>query len=129
MQGVLALGGSLTDWNDTELARAAELVAEYKTIRPLVQHGLQYRLTATPVTGVQYVAADGSATAILAYRLAAAYGERPRPLPLSRLDPDARYLDARSGQVHHGAVLLSRGLPLDLPADDHASTLIHLIRV
>jgi alpha-galactosidase len=128
MQGILALGGTLTDWNEAELARAADLVAEYKTIRPLVQHGIQYRLTATPVTGVQYVAANGSATAVLAYRLAAAFGERARPLPLRGLDPDARYLDTRTRQVHYGAVLLSRGLPLDLPADDHASTLVHLIR-
>lgn len=129
MQGVLAVGGTLTDWSEAELARAAELVTEYKTIRPLIQHGLQYRLTTTPITAVQYLATDGSATAVLAYRLARPFAEHPRPLPLRGLDPEARYLETRTARTHHGAVLLSRGLPLDLPTDDHASTLVHLTRL
>jgi alpha-galactosidase len=33
-----------------------------------------------------------------------------------------------TGTVHHGAVLLSHGLPLGLAADDYASALVHLVR-
>jgi len=35
MAGVLAVGGELTRWSEAELARAAELVAAYKRVRPL----------------------------------------------------------------------------------------------
>ncbi|WP_425567275.1 alpha-galactosidase [Nonomuraea helvata] len=44
MAGVLAVGGDLAEWSQADLGRAAELVAAYKRIRPLVQHGRQYRL-------------------------------------------------------------------------------------
>ncbi|MFC8435448.1 glycoside hydrolase family 36 N-terminal domain-containing protein [Streptomyces sp. NPDC057253] len=61
-------------------------------------------------------------------RRARRFGHHDRPLPLRSLDPAARYRDALTGAVHHGAVLLSQGLPLDLDADDYASALVHLVR-
>ncbi len=42
--GVLAVGGNLTEWSEAELDEAAEHVAYYKRLRPVVQHGVQYRL-------------------------------------------------------------------------------------
>ncbi|GAA3206186.1 alpha-galactosidase [Actinocorallia longicatena] len=129
MQGVLALGGSLNAWTPEDLAQAAELVSDYKTIRPLVQHGHQYRLTAPPVTAIQYLARDQSATAVLAYRIANSFAERSKPIRLQGLDPHGKYREARTGRIHHGAVLLSHGLRLDLPSDDHASSLTHMIRL
>jgi alpha-galactosidase len=129
MQGVLGIGGSLTNWSDDQLDRASELISDYKTIRPLVQHGARYRLAAAPVTGVQYLAEDGSAAAVLAYRLSNGFAAKPRPLPLRGLHPEARYQDVRTGSIHHGAVLMTRGLPYDLPDGDHASSLIHLVRI
>ncbi|MFF3786927.1 alpha-galactosidase [Streptomyces sp. NPDC001933] len=39
MAGALGLGGDLTRWSEEELDEAAALVARYKEIRPLVQHG------------------------------------------------------------------------------------------
>lgn len=130
MAGVLAVGGDLANWSEAELARAAELVAAYKTIRPLVQQGLQYRLRPPggEFSAVQYLAEDGAATAVLAYRRSAHFAHQDRPLPLRGLDPAGRYRDPASGQLHHGAVLLSRGLPLPLAPDDYASTMVHLIR-
>ncbi|WP_037571132.1 alpha-galactosidase [Phaeacidiphilus oryzae] len=130
MAGVLGIGGDLTRWSERELARAAELVAAYKRIRPLVQHGLRYRLRppGEELGAVQFLAPDGAGTAVLAYRRARHYAHPEPPLPLRGLEPDARYRDADSGRVHHGAVLLSRGLPLTLPADDYAGCLVHLVR-
>ena len=59
-----------------------------------------------------------------------AVSEGPIPaLPLRALEPQARYREASTGREHHGAVLLTRGLPLNLPAGEQASTLIHLRRV
>lgn len=133
MAGVLGIGGDLTRWTPAELSRAAELVAAYKRIRPLVQLGTQYRLRppdqgTTRLSGVQYLARDGSETAVLAYRPTGRFGLPSPALPLRALDPTARYLDQATGTVHHGAVLLTHGLPLDLAADDYASTLVHLVR-
>ncbi|WP_213456246.1 alpha-galactosidase [Rhizomonospora bruguierae] len=132
MTGVLGVGGNLPEWTAGELARARELIARYKAIRPVVQHGLQYRLRAPggpPPAAVQYVAADGSATVVFAYRVSPAFGHRPTPLRLAGLEPAARYRDEATGAEYHGAVLLTHGLPLDLPPGDHASTLAHLTRV
>ncbi|MFG3022483.1 alpha-galactosidase [Streptomyces sp. NPDC048254] len=131
MAGVLGIGGDLTRWTDPELARAAELVAAYKRVRPLVQHGLQYRLRAPgdgELSAVQYLAADGTEAAVLVTRRARRFGHADPALPLRALAPDARYRDADTGARHHGAVLLSHGLPLTLTPNDNASALVHLVR-
>ncbi|MFG2076161.1 alpha-galactosidase [Nonomuraea maritima] len=128
MAGVLGLGGNLPEWTPDELAEAAELVARYKEIRPVVQHGELYRLGDTdgPVSAVQYVLDDQ--IVVLAYRVSARFGHPAEDLRLAGLNPSSRYRDTATGHVHHGAVLTFHGLPLDLPGGDHASTLIHLIR-
>ena len=131
MTGVLAVGGDLTRWSEAELTRAAELVAAYKRVRPLVQHGLQYRLRGPgdgELGAVQYLASDGSEIAVLVTRRARRFGHADPDLPLRALAPDTRYRDADTGALHHGAVLLSHGLPLRLAPEDNASTLIHLVR-
>jgi alpha-galactosidase len=52
-------------------------------------------------------------------------GGRAEPgIPLRALDPAARYRETGTGQIHHGAILLSHGLP----PDDYASALVHLTR-
>ncbi|MCT9080306.1 alpha-galactosidase [Streptomyces fulvoviolaceus] len=131
MTGVLGIGGDLNRWTEAELARAAELVAAYKGVRHLVQLGEQYRLRPLgdgELSAVQYVARDGRECAVIALRRSRHFGHRERSLPLRALDPAARYRDTATGTLHHGAVLLSQGLPLDLPADDCASALVHLVR-
>ncbi|WP_369405970.1 alpha-galactosidase [Streptacidiphilus carbonis] len=131
MAGVLGIGADLASWDEAELGRAASLVAQYKAIRPTVQQGRQYRLR-PPVrnlSAVQYVSADRSEAVVLAFRLERRFGRTDPALALRGLDPAARYREAGTGRVHHAAVLLARGLPLDLPADDRASNLVHLQRV
>jgi alpha-galactosidase len=131
MAGVLGIGADLSVWDDRELGRAAALVAQYKAIRPIVQHGVQFRLR-PPVrnlSAVQYVSQDRDECAVLVFRRERRFGRTDPDLPLSGLDPAARYRETGSGRVHHAAVLLARGLPLELPADDRASTLVHLRRV
>jgi alpha-galactosidase len=130
MAGALAIGGGLTDWSPADLARAAELVADYKRVRPLVQHGRLHRLSrpGAALSAVQFVAPDGAATAVLVCRRARRYGHAESGIRLRALDPAARYRDGATGQVHHGAVLLSHGLLPDLPPGDYASALVHLTR-
>ena len=44
MAGALGLGGDLLRWTEAELAEAADLIATYKEIRPVIQRGQLYRL-------------------------------------------------------------------------------------
>jgi alpha-galactosidase len=141
MAGALAIGGDLIDWTSGELARAAELIADYKRVRSLVQHGRQYRLRppagGDPTAGhpgggepsaVQFVAADGAETAVLVYRRARHHGRPDRAVRLRALDPAARYRDTSTGEIHHGAILLTHGLVPELAPGDYASALVHLVR-
>jgi alpha-galactosidase len=132
MAGVMAVGGNLTEWSDEELAEAAELVGAYKKVRATVQHGTQYRLRSPHddgITATQYISADGGEIAVFAYLQSPHWGEKVTPLRLRGLRPDAQYRDEDTGAVHHGAVLLHRGLPLDLPAGDYASSLTRLTEI
>jgi alpha-galactosidase len=72
---------------------------------------------------------EESETVVLAYLKSRRFGRADPALPLRALNPQALYRDTESGRVHHGAVLLARGLPLNLPAGEQASTMIHLRRV
>lgn len=130
MAGALGLGGDLTRWTEEELGEAAALVARYKEIRPLVQHGRAYRLTGPGgVTAVHYAAPDGAAHALLAWRPATRFGHRAAPLRLPALDDGARYRDPDTGQTHSGAALRRHGIDLRLPAGDYASRLVRLARL
>ncbi|MDH6140219.1 alpha-galactosidase [Kitasatospora sp. GP30] len=130
MAGALGLGGDLARWSSEELREAADLVARYKAIRPLVQHGHQHRLTGQDgVSAVHYAADDDTAHALLVWRPTTRFGHRPAALRLPALDPDARYLDVDSGRTHSGTTLRHCGIDLPLPAGDYASCLIRLARL
>jgi alpha-galactosidase len=131
MAGSLGIGGDLLAWPEEERAEAAELVAAYKAIRPLVQHGQLYRLASfrhEPVTSWQYLARDGAELAVLAWWRPRPFGVWTPRLRLVALDPSARYRDAVTGEVHRGGTLLHSGLPLP-ESRDYGSMLVHLIRV
>ncbi|MFJ2415343.1 alpha-galactosidase [Streptomyces brevispora] len=130
MAGALGLGGDLTAWSDEELREATELVAQYKQIRPLVQHGRQHRLEGTGgVTALHYAAEDGGEHAVLAWRPTTRFGHQPAPLRLPALDTGSHYLDVDHDRRHSGAALVHHGLDLRLPPGDYASRLIRLRRV
>ncbi|MGW1721561.1 alpha-galactosidase [Streptomyces sp. NPDC002306] len=128
MAGVLGVGGDLTRWTEEELAEAADWVALYKEIRPLVQHGDLYRLRAPQggLSAVQYV--RGDETVVLACLQAQRYGEPVPALRLRGLDPEASYKCHETGEVHRGAVLLHHGMRTGLRGDLDA-TVIRLRRV
>ncbi|MFE7648485.1 alpha-galactosidase [Streptomyces phaeoluteigriseus] len=132
MAGLLGIGGDLTRWSREELAEGAELVAEYKKVRHLVQHGAQYRLT-EPLgdrpTVVQYIADDAAELLVLAWQYGPRHGTPRIPVRLPALTPGARYRDTRTGTVHHATVLTEYGLLLDLQRGDWSSTAVHLVRL
>ncbi len=133
MAGVLGIGGDLTRWTEAELAEAGRLVQLYKDIRPVVQHGAQFRLLAPdegPLTAVQYLAASGERVVVLAWRPSTAFGTSCPPLRLRGLVPEARYRDEETGHEWSGAALTGFDLPLpEFPRGDCASALVRLRRV
>jgi alpha-galactosidase len=130
MAGVLGIGGDLAEWGAQELATAREMVAAYKRIRPVVQHGVRYAHgdAAGDLSAVEYVAADRSEAVVFVYRRERRFAQMERPVVLRGVDAAGRYRDEGSGIVHHGAVLLSRGLPMALGGGDPVSTMVHLVR-
>ncbi|KIF77206.1 alpha-galactosidase [Streptomyces sp. 150FB] len=132
MAGVLGVGGDLTKWSESELAEGATLIDAYKSVRHLVQHGSQARLRGPGGDGstcVQYTAADLSEALLLTWQRTPRYAAPLPPVRLTGLDPTARYRDAATGAVHHGAVLTGYGLLPELPSGDWASAAVHLVRI
>ncbi|HYZ53256.1 MAG TPA: alpha-galactosidase [Streptosporangiaceae bacterium] len=127
MAGVLGIGGNLLNWTDAELSEASALIAVYKDVRKVVQHGSLYRLAPLDpeVTAVQYVA--GNRAVVLAWRPAPRYGQPARPIRLAGLDPASSY--RVEGRDYPGIALLTRGLPTDFPAGDYGSMLAILDKV
>ncbi|MEU1786490.1 alpha-galactosidase [Streptomyces sparsogenes] len=129
MAGVLGVGGDLSRWSESELAEARDWVAVYKRVRPVVQHGELYRLRPPGdggLTAVQYV--RGEETVVLAWLHAQSLGDRQPPLRLRGLDPEGRYEDLATGEVHRGALLTHRGLATGLRRDLDAAV-FHLRRI
>jgi alpha-galactosidase len=130
MAGALGVGGDLLRWTDAELAEAAELIALYKDIRPVIQRGRLYRLASVlhgPFAASEYVAGDD--VVALAWWGPQPCGVRPGRLRLAGLDAGARYHDPGSGQRHWGAALMAEGLALpEETAGTFGSTLVRLVR-
>ncbi|OIV35798.1 alpha-galactosidase [Mangrovactinospora gilvigrisea] len=132
MAGVLGLGGDLTECSEEELAELAERVAEYKTVRHLVQLGELYRLRGTGdgTTVVEYAAADGAEAVVLGWRQGPHFGASAPRVRLRGLDASARYRTADGKAEHSGSVLMRHGLELaELKGEELSSTLVHLVRV
>jgi alpha-galactosidase len=106
---VLGIGGDLPEWSPEELSEAAELIAQYKSVRRVIQHGAQFRLAGTPGqerSAVQYVLDDQ--VVALVYNPLGDAKRGPRWLRLVGLDPDALYEvvlggDAGPGRLEHGS--------------------------
>jgi alpha-galactosidase len=141
MEGSLGIGANLNNFTPEDMATSKDLVAFYKSIRPTVQQGLQYRLIAPSRPGTpsdraatEYVSADGTQAVVFAYLHSQHFGD---PYPLVRLeglDPKALYrlrpLDPkqlRSAQEASGSYWMSHGLQLEL-RDDYDSTAVVLER-
>ncbi len=131
MAGLLGIGGDLTLWSEEELAEAAGLVARYKEIRHLVQHGDQYRIGdpyGDGTSAVQYAAPDGARRWCWPSAPPAPWGAAGAAAAAG-LPPGVRFRDTATGAVHHATVLTEYGLDVGLPSGDWASVLIHLERV
>jgi alpha-galactosidase len=131
MAGALGVGGNLLRWTDAELAEAAELIAAYKDIRPVIQRGRLYRLASVlhaPFGASAYVAGDD--VVVLCWWGPRQCGARPTRIRLAGLDAGARYRETGSGQPHWGSALMAEGLVLpEERGSNFDSTLVHLVRL
>ena len=133
MAGALGIGGNLLRWGEAELAVAAELIAAYKDIRPVVQRGRLFRVASVqdgPFGANEYVAGDGSRIVVLGWWGPHQLGARPHRLRLAGLEPGARYRDLDTSQEDCGAALMQEGIEVSGgTGGDFGSALIRLVRV
>jgi alpha-galactosidase len=130
MCGVLGIGAHLQHWNETQRAEAAELIAQYKTIRHLVHDGDQYRLRSpetSAFSALQFVSKDRSESVLFAFRTYLPEPVTLPPLYLRGLNPTARYEVEGYVGARSGAAWMHVGLTLTL--DDFSSTMRRIRRV
>jgi alpha-galactosidase len=130
MCGSLGVGGHLAHWSAQQRAEAAEWIALYKEIRPIIQFGDQYRLRSAqthPCSAVQYMSKDRNAGVLFAFRT---HLPDPSSLPTIRLrglDPQARYQIEGFPAARSGLAWMADGLPIQL--HDFESTVRRIQRV
>jgi alpha-galactosidase len=113
MCGSLGVGGHLLHWTPDERALAGQLIADYKTVRHIVQQGDQYRLRSPqqhPFSAVQYVSKDRAESVLFVFRT---HLPDPAQLPmlhLRGLKPDALYTVEGQGAARSGAAWMHAGL-------------------
>ncbi len=111
MSGALGIGGDLRRWDPADLEQAKHFVEQYKRIRPVVHEGRMDRLGDW---AVQYTLDPH--VVVLSWRPTTLV-RVTAPVRLKGLDPDGRYRDEDTGETHHGALLMSNGLPRPWPFD------------
>ena len=121
MSGVLGIGADLTTWSQQQRDLAAEMIAQYKQIRPVVQEGICHRLHSpfeSNRAALEYVLPDGSQAVVFLYNLWETLGgstpsaRASGALHLRGLDPDANYSLTGDWQgTVDGRTLMNIGLP------------------
>ncbi len=146
MAGTLGIGDDIRNWSPEEMRRAAELVALYKEIRPLVQGGDLYRIRSPregSETALCYVAEDRSAAVVFVYQHHTGPLHPARSIVSVRipgLDPSAHYrVSAERVRLFGGASLHDRpvsgsalaevGLCVEGLDADYASAIVQLHRI
>ncbi|MNJ55911.1 hypothetical protein D3C77_514300 [compost metagenome] len=118
--GTLGIGSNLNEWSDELIEQSAEFVEQYKQIRPLVQFGNQYRLSALKrkgVTAVMYANAEGSDNVLFAFLHSQQLGEPLPRLRLKGLVAEKRYVIDELPGVWSGSALMNVGIELPLRGD------------
>lgn len=121
MQGVLGIGDNITQWNEKQKEIAKNKIAEYKSIRHLIQQGNVYRLK-SPFEGskvsMQYVSKDASEAVVFCYNLEKLMegtnndSRSGKELLLQGLDSQAMYvLDDKNASNFSGKYLMEVGIP------------------
>ena len=135
MQGSLGIGANLNKWGPEDFATATRMVAEYKTIRAIVQRGSLYRLVTPEHNSEQSVTESVSRDRSEAVVFAFLHSSRELyPYPrvyLRGLDPEATYtvailegkLAENTPSAASGTYWMEHGVDLLLNGDFRAGAL------
>ena len=102
------------------LSEMANLISQYKDIRPIVQYGDQYRLLSPRVgdtSAVQYVSSDKRESVLFVSVHLQRFQALPPILYLRGLQPDALYSVTEQPEPISGQALMLRGLDVYLRGD------------
>ena len=94
MTGNLGIGDDLTKWSEEEKEEAKELINIYKNIRPIVQHGEQYRLVSpreSNISSVMYVNEDKTEAVLFAFLQGNNFGDELPQIYPRGLQEDSIY--------------------------------------
>jgi alpha-galactosidase len=136
MQGSLGIGANLNNWTAEDFAQAKDMVAAYKSVREVVQHGSLYRLV-TPrdksnLSATESVALDKSSAVAFVF-LHSQQMRYPAPrVFLQGLDSDAVYsvrpiyghLSDDAPKTASGAYWMGHGINAILKGDYDAAAFI-----
>jgi alpha-galactosidase len=131
MAGALAVGGDLNHWNEGRMDGARRLVAQYKSIRPIVAMGDHYRISNTqesPWCAFAHVAKDKSEAVLFVFRT-----HHPRPtwakkiFPVPGLESGAPYHLEGTDSVRTGRGWGTLGVAVEL--GDFESRILRLRRL
>ena len=122
MCGSLGLGEDLNNYSETQMTEAAALVAEYKTVRHIVQEGLLYRLVSprtNDLAAIEYVSRDRQEAVLLVFLHSQHYWQATPHIYLRGLEPTRRYQVEGAGiegedRPVSGQSLMSLGLRVKL---------------
>lgn len=123
MAGALGVGGNLLEWTEAERLRAAEHIATYKELRPIVAAGDLYRLRSphhSSISALAYVSKDKAEAVVFVYRLRPGRIADAPVIRVSGLDAEARYELRGHGLIRSGLAWARLGLPLTLKDDTSA---------
>lgn len=128
MAGSLGLGEDLNNYTEEQMTEVAALVAQYKSIRHIVQDGLLYRLISprtNDLAAVQYVSRDGSEAVLLVFLHSQHFWTGRPTVYLRGLEPNRLYQIEGEDKPLSGQSLMSLGLQPNLRGH-FASTVIKL---
>jgi alpha-galactosidase len=117
MCGALGVGGNLNEWSPADRKLAAECIALYKKIRPVIQYGQQYRLISPQhhdYSAVQYVSADRTEGVLFVFRVHIPEKFNFPLIHLRGLDPEAMYSIEGQPQARSGLAWMEAGLTVEL---------------
>jgi alpha-galactosidase len=132
MNGQFGISSRLLEWSPEVRKRAADNIALYKRLRPVIIGADVYHLTPPPAAGknptgwmaLQYVHEDRKRSAVMLYRLGES--EDRQTFRLRGLDPAWRYQVSEEGRargVFTGGQLATGGLAVKLDAEWRSSVI------
>ncbi|WP_127532108.1 alpha-galactosidase [Paenibacillus kobensis] len=135
-RGHVAMSGNfgyeldLTEFTDEDKAIVRDQIAEYKTIRPLVQFGDFYRLRSPfegNVTSWMFVSKDRTESMVVYVQVLNEPNEPLGRLKLKGLDPSRNYRLAGTDRIYGGDELMYAGIAAPRFHGDFGSALIRFI--